>query len=387
MLFDAISAKIGHAAFVRAVKSNDFKRSISISMTVKELGELRRRLRPDKNAISRIYGCYVNSSREIISYLDESLGTMPQDESEKYLSLLKKGLSGGLGRNLIDIVFSTAQVMDSDEHRLLTALRDSELKDAEARNRFYQTVIDSLEMEDCNYLILLACDVYDVPHRGKDDELQPDASDEVFRYILCSICPVKDGKPELGFFSGDNEFHSCMASQIVSQPELGFLFPAFDDRTANIYNALLYTRTPEEPPLSAAEQREGFQAALSGALDDSFNMEVVQAVHEQLLDKIEQHKESKDPEPLTVSVQEVAAILKDCGVADGDGAVLNPENIIDSKHFEVKTSDASVAIDPKRSYIVETRIIDGRKYLLIPADEGVEVNGMAVGIAAADRRA
>ena len=304
--------------------------------------------------------------------------------------------------------------MDSDEHRLLTALRDSELKDAEARNRFYQTVIDSLEMEDCNYLILLACDVYDVPHRSKDDELQPNASDEVFRYILCSICPVKDGKPELGFFSGDNEFHSCMASQIVSQPELGFLFPAFDDRTANIYNALLYTRTPDqvhhefiaavfhtEPPLSAAEQREGFQAALSGALDDSFNMEVVQAVHEQLLDKIEQHKESKDPEPLTVSVQEVAAILKGCGVADtqvaafeaqcgeqfGDGAVLNPENIIDSKHFEVKTSDASVAIDPKRSYIVETRIIDGRKYLLIPADEGVEVNGMAVGIAAADRRA
>lgn len=289
---------------------------------------------------------------------------MPQDESEKYLSLLKKGLSGGLGRNLIDIVFSTAQVMDSDEHRLLTALRDSELKDAEARNRFYQTVIDSLEMEDCNYLILLACDVYDVPHRSKDDELQPDASDEVFRYILCSICPVKDGKPELGFFSGDNEFHSCMASQIVSQPELGFLFPAFDDRTANIYNALLYTRTP-----------------------DQVHHEFIAAVFH--------------TEPLTVSVQEVAAILKDCGVADtqvaafeaqcgaqfGDGAVLNPENIIDSKHFEVKTADASVAIDPKHSYIVETRIIDGRKYLLIPADEGVEVNGMAVGIAAADRRA
>ena len=120
----------------------------------------------------------------------------------------------------------------------------------------------------------------------------------------------------------------------------------------------------------------------------------------QLLDKIEQHKESKDPEPLTVSVQEVAAILKGCGVADtqvaafeaqcgeqfGDGAVLNPENIIDSKHFEVKTADASVAIDPKHSYIVETRIIDGQ-VSLIPADEGRRVNGMAVGIAAADRRA
>ena len=383
-------------------------------MTQKELAELRRRFRPDKNAISRIYGCYVNSNKEVISYLDESIGTMPQEEMEKYLSLLKKGLSGSLGRNLIDIVFSTQQVADSDEHRLLRALRDSQLKDGAAREQFYQTVIQSLDMGESNYLILLAHDTYDVPHRGRDDEVQADASDQVFSYIVCCICPVKDGKSELGFFSGDNEFHSCMASQIVSQPELGFLFPAFDDRTANIYNALLYTRTPDqvhhefiaavfhtEPPLSAAEQREGFQAALSGALDDSFNMEVVQAVHEQLLDKIEQHKESKDPEPLTVSVQEVAAILKDCGVADtqvaafeaqcgeqfGDGAVLNPENIIDSKHFEVKTSDASVAIDPKRSYIVETRIIDGRKYLLIPADEGVEVNGMAVGIAAADRRA
>ena len=319
-----------------------------------------------------------------------------------------------MGRNLIDIVFSTQQVADSEEHRLLSALRTSELKDAEARDAFYQQVTGSLDMGENNYLILLGADAYDVPHRGKDGEVDRDACEEVFRYFVCCVCPVKDGTPELGYFHGENEFHISMEKQIVGQPELGFLFPAFDDRTANLYNALFYSRKPDElhqefidavfrtePPMSAAEQREGFQAALSGALDDSFNMEVVQAVHERLLDKIEQHKESKDPEPLTVSVQEVAAILKDCGVAGtqvaafeaqcgeqfGDGAVLNPENIIDSKHFDVKTSDASVAIDPKRSYIVETRIIDGRKYLLIPADEGVEVNGMAVGIAAADRRA
>lgn len=69
-----------------------------------------------KAAISRVYGCYVNSSKEIVSDLDESLGMMPQEESEKYLSLLKKGLSGSLGKNLIDIVFSTQQVVDSEEH-------------------------------------------------------------------------------------------------------------------------------------------------------------------------------------------------------------------------------------------------------------------------------
>ena len=375
-------------------------------MTTKELGELRRRFRPDKNAISRIYGCYVNSSKEVIAYLDESLGRLTQEETEKYLSLLKKTLSGTQGRNLIDIVFTTQQVMDSDEHRLLSTLRNTELKDDRAREQFYQTVIQALDMGDCNYLILMAHDSYDVPHRGKDDQVQADASDEVFSYIVCCICPVKDGKLELGFFSGDNEFHSCFANQIVAVPELGFLFPTFDDRTANIYNALLYARKLEdlhhefidavfhaEPPMSAAEQKEAFQTALTDALEDGFSMSVVQAVHEQLRDKIEQHKERKDPEPLSVTAQEIGEILQSSGVTEdrisafyercseqlGDG-VLNPENIIDSKRFEVKTADATVTVAPEHSYLVETRIIDGRKYLLIPVDEGMEVNGMPVEI-------
>ena len=155
-------------------------------MNQKEVSELRRRFKPEKSAISRIYGCYVNSSREIISYLDAPLGTMPEEEAEKYLGLLKKALSGTLGRNLIDIVFSTRQVADSEEHRLLTALRDSQLKDGALRQSFYEKLIGALELEESNYLILLAHDVYDVPHRAKDDTV--DGSDtlpltrDIFRF-------------------------------------------------------------------------------------------------------------------------------------------------------------------------------------------------------------
>ena len=47
---------------------------------------------------------------------------------------------------------------------------------------------------------------------------------------------------------------------------------------------------------------------------------------------------------------------------------LNPANLIDSSRFEVKTADATISLDPEHSYLVETRIIDGRKYLLIPAE-------------------
>ncbi len=375
-------------------------------MNQKELGELRRRFRPEKCAVSRIYGCYVNTAREVVSYLDESLGRMPQDEAEKYLSLLKKSLSGTLGRNLIDIVFSTEQVMDSEEHRLLSALRESGLRDGEIRQAFYQKVIETLDMGESNYLILLAHDAYDVPSRGGDD--QPGDSETVFQYILCCVCPVKDGKPELGYFPGENEFHSCTAGQIVSAPELGFLFPAFDNRAANIYNALFYSRSADElhhefidavfrtePPMSAAEQKEAFESALSGGLEDACSMAVVQAVHEQLRERIEEHRESKDPEPLALTAGEVGGILRSSGVPEdrvasfqeqcgerfGESAALNPANLIDSKRYEIKTSEATVSVDPAYSYLVETRVIDGRKYILIPVGEGVEVNGLPVGVA------
>lgn len=373
-------------------------------MNQKELSELRRRFRPEKSAISHIYGCYVNGSREIISYLDEPMGMMPQEEAEKYLGLLKKALSGTLGRNLVDIVFSTQQVMDSDEHRFLMGLRDSQLKDGALRQSFYDKVIASLDMDGSNYLILLAHDAYDVPYKGRDGELQDDASDTVFSYIICCVCPVKDGKLELGFFSGENEFHSCAANQIVAPPELGFLFPAFNDRAANIYNALLYSKKADqlhqefinavfrtEPPLSAAEQREAFEGALTGALEDACSIEVVQAVHERLRDQIVQHKETKDPEPLALTAGDIGNILRDCSVPEervsaflercgerlGANVVLNPVNLIESGKFEVETADAKLSLDPEHSYLLEMRVIDGRQYLLFPADS-VTVNGLPV---------
>ena len=105
-------------------------------MNQKELREIRRRIQPERSNIRHLYGCYVNTNKEIISYIDESLGLLSKEEGEKYLSLLKKGLSGALGKNLLDISFATKQVMDSEEHRLLSALRKSELQDAELRDGF-----------------------------------------------------------------------------------------------------------------------------------------------------------------------------------------------------------------------------------------------------------
>ena len=370
-------------------------------MNQKELREIRRRFQPERSGITHIYGCYVNSQREIISELDEALGLLTKEEGEKYLSLLKKALSGALGKNLLDISFATKQVMDSEEHRLLSALRKSELQDAELRGSFYRTVIDAIDMEDTNYLILLAFDAYDVPHYGKDGN--PDDAGEVYRYLVCAVCPVKSGKAELGYVPEEKRFHSSLLGQIVAAPTLGFLFPSFDERSTNIYNALLYTRSTEddhqsfidavfrtEVPMPARRQRDTFSQVLEESLEKKGSFEVLQSVHEQLSERIALHRESKDPEPLRLSVDELGEILensgsdpeeverfrKNCAESFGPDALLAPGNIADPKRLNIESQEIKISLDPKLSYLIETREIDGRKYILIPADAGVELNGI-----------
>ena len=375
-------------------------------MNQKELNEIRRRIKPERSSIKHIYGCYVNSNREIISYIDESLGLLSKEEVEKYLALIKKTLSGTLGRNLMDLSFATKQVVDSDEHRLLSALRRTELNDALLREEFFKCIIDSVDMGEDNYLILAAFDAYDVPHYGKDGN-EDDSRGEVFKYILCCLCPVKQGKVQLGYVAEEKRFHNSVINQIVSAPELGFMFPSFDDRSANIYNALFYSRNTGEVhqdfidavfktrvPMSARQQRETFSAVLCEADEKPLSYDVVQSVHEQLSDRIAVHKESKDPEPLTISGEELGDILESSGLGAqqvesfkkgidkqfGEDAELRPANIIDSKKLEICTPEVKVSVDPKFGYLVHTRVIDGRKYILISADSGVEVNGIAVNI-------
>lgn len=81
-----------------------------------------------------------------------------------------------------------------------------------------------------------------MPHRSRDDLEVPDASETVFRYFVCAICPVKDPTLTLQYSDRDKEFRGSSTGHIAQPPALGFLFPAFDDRAANIYNALFYSK-------------------------------------------------------------------------------------------------------------------------------------------------
>lgn len=373
-------------------------------MNEKEIGEIRRHVRRDRSNMNAIYGCFVNDNKEIIAEYRASTGIMSENESDRYFGILRKVLSGSVGKNLIDLTFKTSQVAGSPEHKLLMELRESKLQDDSLRKKLYQKMIESIVMEG-NYLILLGCDTYDVPFKSKDDFQQNDSSDESYTYLLCAVCPVKQTKPNLHYVPEEQTFHDGAMSQPVAAPEIGFLFPAFDNRSTNIYNALYYTRNTKENqdalieavfntpvPKPAAEQKKCFEELLTASLGEECSMDVVQTVHEQLCERMELHKESKVPEPLLIDKEVLKDVLTSCGVSEtgvstfsvqydeafGFEAELHPKNIIDSKHFEIHTPDIAIKIDPARTDLVETRVIGGIKYIMINADEDVEVNGVSI---------
>lgn len=397
---------IGEALLTAQSHRIEKERNFIIDMNQKEVSEIKKRFKPDKDNISRIYGCYVNAAREIVTTLDMSVGLMEQDEAELYFKLLKKTLSGTLGKNLLDIAFSIAQVENSDEHRLLQGLRSSHLRDAGLRAALYQRIIESLDFGEDSYVILLASDSYDVPFKGSDDEIFEEGSGEVFDYILCCICPVKDAKSALRYIADEHNFRGASTGHVLGAPELGFLFPAFDDRAANIYNALYYSRglvdiheefitgvfQTEKVPMSSGAQKLAFSDVLCESLGSDCSLDLVRSVHGEIRERLLLHKESKAPEMPEIYVEDVDDILKNNGISDekvsafheacsrqlGQQPALNPVNLMETNKFEMTTPQVKITVDPDYTDLIRTEVIDGRTCLVIPVDESVVVNGIDV---------
>lgn len=375
------------------------------SLNEKEVAEIRRRFNLQKTNIIGVHGCYVNENREIVAEFNQPLAALTQDETESMLALLKKLLSGGLDRNLIDIEFSNEQVLGGEEHKRLLKLRDSALCDEPELKALFSDIIETVRVEGA-YLILAAADNYDV-FTYREDGKKDEDSTELFKYFLCGVFPVKMTKPQLSFAAFDNTFKNIVANSVITAPLLGFMFPAFDDRAANIYNALFYTKDSAannseiidrlfkaEPPMPAAEQRETFNSLLNGVTNDENNLEIIKNIQDEIGGMITEHKESREREPLAVSRDDICDILRSADMSDekietfkagfdesfGEKARLNPQNLVETKRLELTGADISIKINPERSELVETRIIDGVKYILIRADEEIEVNGVPINI-------
>ena len=374
-------------------------------MLDKEVAELRRRFRYQKNNLSTLYGCYVNGNKEIITTFSRSFQMLDQDEQEKYLGFFRRNLAGNVGKNLLELPFTNEQVLSSEEHTLLRTLRDSKLKDEEALQTFCGKIVENLDM-GCNYLILLAHDTYDVFTYGKEGEKSLE-SESQFSYITGCVCPMKPSKPALCYDPIQASFRSKSEELTVAAPEWGFLFPAFDNRSANLYSVLYTNKNLSEHrealitalfgtpvPAPANIQKEAFGGILSSSLEEECSYDVVQTVHDKLLARVEAQKEQKDEPFVAVTKSDLKNTLTDLGVSEakvesfekrfdesfGEHTEICPRNLLSGSGLELCTDDVKVRVDAAHSDLVETRLLDGKPCIIIHAEGNLTVNGISVKI-------
>lgn len=372
-------------------------------MTRKELNEIKSQYTLEDCGILRLCGCYVDGERNKITQFNENFLNLPEEEKHKYFDIFKKTLSGTPGKNLVDMKFNVDAYADEGARTFLMNLRDSGLKDDRLLDEFYDRIINNYSYVG-NYLILLINQVYDIPAVTTDNIEMDDASDEVYSYILCSICHVNLSKPGLGYDEEDNNFHDKKQNHMVDVPDVGFLFPAFNKRSADEDMTLFYTKDVSEfedglidclldcaVPLPAKQQKETFTSLVNEALGEEADLEIVKNIHENL-EQIIEEKKQESPAPVMLDKTEMKDLLEKSGVkeeklenfeehfemAAGEHGKLVASNVSSGKKFEVKTPDVVIKINSDKTDIVSTQVIDGRQCLVIQIDERLEVNGISV---------
>lgn len=368
----------------------------------KEISEIKKQFSPANCAITRICGCYVDHEKNKKFESKSAFLSLPEEEAFKYYDIFKKTFSGGLGRNLLNMEFPLEQENYGGTQEFLMKLRNSKLEDDDLVSQFYDKVIEGFIYPE-NYYIVLIHSVYDVPGKSSDGAEMFDASDVVYDHILCSICPVKMSKAGLSYNSEKNQIEDRMRDWVVEVPMKGFLFPAFNDRTADIHQVLYYSKDPEEIqpefidhllgshlPMTAEVQKESFQMMIADTLGDACDYEVMRNIHENLQEMIEEHKE--EPEPLQLSKPDIKRLLENSGAPEdkldvfeqeyeaivGEKNTLMAANIADTRKFNIETPNVVVKVKPDRTDLVETRVIDGRQCIVIAVDDYIEVNGVNV---------
>ena len=372
-------------------------------MTRKELSEIKSQYTLENCGILRLCGCYVDGERNKITQFNENFLNLPEEEKHKYFDIFKKTLSGTPGKNLIDMKFNVDAYADEGARTFLMNLRDSGLKDDRLLDEFYDRIINNYSYVG-NYLILLINQVYDIPTVTTDNIEMEDASDEVYSYILCSICHVNLSKPGLGYDEEDNNFHDKKQNHMVDVPDVGFLFPAFNKRSADEDMTVFYTKDVSEfedglidclldcvAPLPAKQQKETFTSLVSEAVGEEADLQVVKNIHANL-EQIIEEKKQESPAPVMLDKNEMKNLLEKSGVkeekleyfeehfemAAGEHGKLVASNVSSGKKFEVKTPDVVIKINSDKTDIVSTQVIDGRQCLVIQIDERLVVNGISV---------
>lgn len=369
-------------------------------MDRKEIQEIRKTMTKDRCVIDRMTGCFVAEDGTIITQLKQTFRALQEEELEKYCELFRKILTGKIGKNLFTMEFPLQEENAGGNQDRMFRMLQSDYTDEELNNAFFTHILENLNLAG-RHLIILAHGVYDVPGRTSDGIDMDDTSENVYSFMVCCICPVVEVKEGLCYDEETLSFINKRSDLGVQMPELGFLYPAFHDRGADIHSILYYAKKEDERhpelmdgliggdmPVTESVQKELFTELVEQTLGRDCDFENVKNLTDALDEMVKQNEDSE--EPLELGKTEVRRILNDTGIAPkaleqfeeaydqevGEGKTFRAENIAGRTVMEIKSPSVKISVKSEMSSMITTKVIDGREYILIPVQDDIELNGI-----------
>lgn len=366
-------------------------------MNKKEISEIKKLFTLKNCSITRLCGCYIDGEKNIRSQWEQVFLTLPEEEIIKYLNIFRCVFTGGLGKDTVNMT-----VRRQEHSGMLQELRNTQIKDRDVLEEFYDFIIGNLEYTG-QYAVLTAYGSYDIPGKTKDGQNLEDASEEVYEFFVTCICPVNLQKPGLVYNPERGSFTPLETARMLAAPLTGFLYPAFNDRSQDPDGALCYCRgmsdggrdileklTGSRILLSAEEERAAYIGILETVLGQHTNMQEIKRVEETLREMKERH--AGDPEPCSLGMEDMEVLLRDSGIDEarlgrlkevypveaGPGARITLDNLGHMRAFTVEMEEGKLVLDPDHAYKAMVRELDGEKVLVMPLHGNVEVNGIRI---------
>lgn len=356
--------------------------------------ELKKQLTIKKHCISRIAGCYVNTSKKIQCKFAQNFLTLDEEEIFKYLELIKKVFGCK-----VDDTLQSLSITEEDNKKLLNGLLSSELKQEALIDTFYQNIIKSYNHAD-EFCVFLFLSNYDVPNKGSD-KLYQNESDEVYSAIYGMVCPMEISKPGLSYHVDENKIANRTRDKVIAAPTLGFIFPDFEERTTEpdkIVYAMCDKKDghPEfaeeilgcKKRMTAKEQKEAFTQALSEVISKA-DIETVSAINDELVEIVEEAKEENIVPAVTPDKVKDILVKNGIEVHKAENFVstykdsvpdkeqtIRLDNVTETKKKVYKTPDITINVAPEKRHLVKTETREGKEYIVISLESEVEINGI-----------
>ena len=356
-------------------------------MIKQEFSELRRALGYDRLVIRRIFHMYVSNENEVIWEAADDFQLLEEERQNRIRDILKELLS-----TAVTVKTHPVEVEQNlDLYGILNgAAAETEGGAENAVAELQRTVLEGYTHTD-PYYALAAEIIYDVPGRAEDKEEMFDASDVTYTALLGAICPAKLSPAALGYSDLDSAVGQLERRWEIYKPTAGFLYPSFRDRMTDLFEAAFYTKAPrnetvlyrifsvreEDVPETKSEKKENLAELLSEA---ELSIEEAAIVTESI-----QEMAAEDPEGI-LGKQEIAHILQNSTEADTEAFAEIyeerisqdiPVTIAAEKKIKIKTESCEVSIQTDHAELIREEVIDGMRYVCVPADGVITVNGIS----------